>query len=95
MKSTLVNAGIALIAAAFSVSCVRPAESPDPASSKMTNKRVAPDSGNADGAPSQDESSSDDQLVGLLQEQNKRLKAQVQRLEKENAELKARLPDKQ
>ena len=94
MKSAFVNAGMILIFAAFSVGCQRPAEAPDSASSKMPNKRVASDSGNADGASNQDESSSDDQLVRLLQEQNKRLKAQVQRLEKENAELKAKLPDK-
>jgi len=39
--------------------------------------------------------SKDDDLVKLLREENKRLKIKIERLEKENAELKAKLAGKQ
>ena len=88
MKSTFINAGIILIFAALSVCCVRPAEAPAAAQSRSSDKTFSPNE-----VPG--ESASDDELVQLLQEQNKRLKAQVQRLEKENADLKAKLPENQ
>lgn len=84
MKSTFTYAGIILIFAAFAMSCMRPTEATG-ASEPRSNRKITP-------KEFPRESGSDDELVGLLQEQNKRLKAQVQRLEKENAELKAKLP---
>ena len=88
MKSRFAHAGMVLIFAASSVCCMRPAATPTPSESRSTSKTFWPNE-----VPG--ESASDDELVGLLQEQNKRLKAQVQRLEKENAELKSKLSEKQ
>lgn len=93
MKSTVAQSGIILVFAAFTVCCMRP--SAIPAGSGSTNKILGPDSGNADSAQAANETGWDDELVGLLKEQNKRLKAQVERLEKENAELKAKMAQKQ
>ena len=100
--TTYSHSKIVVIIAAFAVCCVglvaaqtqRP--SPEPSSSsKYGNRHLAPDSGNADSAQAPDEPAQDYDVVRLLKEQNKRLKAQVERLAKENAELRAKLAEKQ
>jgi len=88
MKSTFIKGGILFVFAALSVCCVRPAEAPAASQSRSSDKTLSPNEVPAEPA-------SDDELVQLLQEQNKRLKAQVQHLEKENADLKAKLPENQ
>ena len=64
--------------------------------SDFGSKKLVPDSGNVDSAQVPDEpGTKEDPLIALLKEQNRRLKARVERLERENAELKAKLAEKQ
>jgi len=102
MKPAFIQSKVIVGLAVFTVCCtgVLCGQTPRPSASSSGDghRHLAPDSGSSDGGYSPDqypEDISPMQLVRLLTEQNKRLKEQVARLEKENAELKTKLGNQQ